>query len=145
MFDPVPSGVEPDDEVAQVTSVDAGAFFDHEERHLARLVHGYSEGLSRRRRHMHELAGLGALCLGGSIAAFGFLVGKTTPLDTTASLAPSACGGALIASAELRLFSKEDKASRMRMRLEEARVVIVTDAGRVHLGLLVENPAKARW
>ncbi|MHB1504492.1 MAG: hypothetical protein ACYCTL_10620 [Acidimicrobiales bacterium] len=118
--------------------------FDQEEQHLARLVEGYSAGLFERHHRAHLLAGLGTLCLFGFVIGFPLLVGDTTPLEVVANLIPSICAGALVASVELRLFFGEDKASRGRKRIEEARAVIVTDNGRVHLGLLVENPAKTR-
>ena len=133
------------DDLAQPRSVDAGGFLDHEERHLARLVEAYSAGLSKRHWHMQLLVGLGVLFLAGFIVGLPFILGDTTPIDTVANIVPSACGGALLAAAELRLLSRDDKASQMRRRIEEARVVIVTDAGRVHLGLLVKNRGKARW
>ena len=94
---------------------------------------------------MHLLVGLGVLFLAGFIVGLPFILGDTTPIDTVANIVLSACGGALLTAAELRLLSRDDKASQMRKRIEEARVVIVTDAGRVHLGLLVQNRAKARW
>jgi hypothetical protein len=144
-LDPEPRGDEPADEQTELVSVEAGAFLDQEEQHLARLVEDYSAGLSERHRRAHLLAGLGALCLCCFVVTIPTLVGDTTPLGTVVDMVPSFCGGALLASAELRLFSKEDKASMERKRIEEARVVIVTDNGRVHLGLLVENPAKTRW
>ncbi|MDA8184757.1 MAG: hypothetical protein M0035_10095 [Actinomycetota bacterium] len=133
------------DDLAQPRSVDAGGFLDHEERHLARLVEAYSAGLSRRHRHMHLLVGLGVLFLAGFIVGLSFVMGDTTPIDTVANIVLSACGGALLAAAELRLLSRDDKASQMRRSIEEARVVIVADAGRVHLGLLVKNRGKAGW
>ena len=133
------------DDLTQVGSVDAGGFLDHEERHLARLVEAYSAGLSKRHRHMQLLVGLGVLFLAGFIVGLPFVMGDTTPIDTIANIVPSACGGGLLTAAELRLLSRDDKASQMRRRIEEARVVIVTDAGRVHLGLLVKKRGKARW
>ena len=94
---------------------------------------------------MQLLVGFGVLFLAGFIVGLPFILGDTTPIDTVANIVLSACGGALLTAAELRLLSRDDKASQMRKRIEEARVVIVTDAGRVHLGLLVQNRAKARW
>jgi len=145
VLDLEPRGDDPADEQTDLVSVEAGAFLDQEEQHLARLVEDYSAGLSERHRRAHLLAGFGALCLCCFVVTIPTLVGDTTPLGTVVDMVPSFCGGALLASAELRLFSKEDKASRGKQRIEEARVVIVTDNDRVHLGLLVEKPAKTRW
>lgn len=133
-----------EEEMGPVSVEAVSEFFDQQEQHLARLVEDYSAGLSKRHRRAHLLAGLGALCLGGFAVGFPHLAGDTTSLETVANLVPFFCGGALVASVELRLFSGEDKASRQRKRIEEARVMIVTDNGRVCLGLLVENPAKTR-